>query len=102
VIDLTETATINFEFESAQPCELSVELLNKQDSDTVADLGLDKAVIVESVSFFGIKIPSLFGLVVYEPIYPEPWASEQQSSRCCFKTTTDALIIIWVGMVSGH
>jgi hypothetical protein len=76
-INLTETATINFEFEASQSCELTVELLNKQDSDTVPDLGLDKAVIIESISFFGIEDPRFVWAGVYEPRYPEPWYSQQ-------------------------
>jgi hypothetical protein len=76
-LDISETTTINFEFASAQQCELSVELLNKQDSDTVPELGLDKAVIVESVSFFDITDPRFVWAGEYRPCYPEPWASEQ-------------------------
>jgi hypothetical protein len=77
--DLKETATINFEFASAESCDLTVEFLNKQDSDTVPELGLDKAVIVKSVSFFGIEDPRFVWAGVYEPAYPEPWATQQQS-----------------------
>jgi hypothetical protein len=54
-----------------------VELLNKIDADTVPDKGLDKAVIIESVSFFGISDPKFAWTGVYEPKYPEPWYSEQ-------------------------
>jgi hypothetical protein len=76
-IDLRETATINFEFETNCSCDLIVELLNKQDSDTVPDLGLDKAVVIESISFFGITDPRFVWSGVYEPSYPEPWYSQQ-------------------------
>jgi hypothetical protein len=78
-ISLTETTTVHFEFETHSDCQLSVEFLNKQDSDTVPTLGLDKAVIVESISLFGITDPRFIWAGVYEPQYPEPWASEQQS-----------------------
>jgi hypothetical protein len=76
-VNLTETTTINFEFEASQSCDLTVELLNKQDSDTVPDQGLDKAVVIESVSFFGISDPRFVWSGVYEPTYPEPWYSQQ-------------------------
>jgi len=35
------------------------------------------AVIVDSVSFFGIQDPRFAWAGVYRPNYPEPWASEQ-------------------------
>lgn len=76
-IDLQETTTINFEFVAAESCDLIVKFINKQDSDTVPDRGLDKAVIVKSVSFFGIEDPRFAWAGVYEPEYPEPWYSEQ-------------------------
>jgi hypothetical protein len=78
-IDLRETATINFDFESDSLCELSVEFLNKQDSDTVPEQGLDKAVMIESVSFFGITDPKFVWAGIYTPNYPEPWATQQRS-----------------------
>jgi hypothetical protein len=78
-IDLRNTATINFDFESSQSCKFSVELLNKQDSDTVPESGLDKAVVIESVSFFDINDPKFVWSGVYAPRYPEPWATQQRS-----------------------
>ena len=84
-ISLTETTTVNFEFESDQSCELIVELLNKQDSDTVPAQDLDKAVIVESISFFGINDPRFVWAGVYEPRYPEPWATQQQTQGVVLK-----------------
>ena len=78
-IDLTEAATINFDFESDRDCQLSVEFLNKQDFDAVLEHNLDKAVVIESVSFFGINDPKFVWAGVYEPRYPELWAKEQHS-----------------------
>lgn len=57
---------------------LFVEFLNKKDSDTVIEHGLDKAVIVTAVEFFGIHDPKFVWAGVYEPTYPEPWASQQK------------------------
>jgi hypothetical protein len=56
---------------------LTVELLNKTDVDTVPDKGLDKAVIIESVSFFDIADDRFVWAGEYCPEYPEPWYSEQ-------------------------
>ena len=84
-IDLRKNTTINFDFESDSACELSVEFLNKQDSDTVPESGLDKAVIIENVSFFGISDPKFVWAGVYTPNYPEPWATQQQSQGVALK-----------------
>lgn len=84
-IDLRKNTTINFDFESDSACELSVEFLNKQDSDTVPESGLDKAVIIENVSFFGISDPKFVWAGIYTPNYPEPWATQQQSQGVALK-----------------
>jgi hypothetical protein len=84
-IALRETVTINFDFESDSQSELSVEFLNKQDIDTVPEQGLDKAVIVENVSFFGIEDPKFAWTGIYEPKYPEPWATQQRSLGVALK-----------------
>ena len=69
-IKITDTATINFEFTSGESCNLNVEFLEKQDQE---------AVIIDQISFFGIKDPKFAWAGVYEPQYPEPWATEQRS-----------------------
>jgi hypothetical protein len=76
IIDLQKTTTINFEFAATDICRLIVELINKQDQE---------AVIVESVKFFGINDPKFVWAGVYEPEYPEPWVSEQQSQGIILK-----------------
>jgi hypothetical protein len=67
---------INFEFESADSCELTVELVNKT---------AQEAVVIESVNFFGIEDPKFAWAGVYAPIYPEPWATEQQNQGVVLK-----------------
>lgn len=69
-VNLLETTTINFEFDAVDTCVLVVELIDKQNQE---------AVIVESVSFFGITDDRFAWAGVYEPEYPEPWATEQRS-----------------------
>lgn len=76
-LDIKEITTINFEFLASKSCNLIVEFLNKNDQDTVPDQGLDKAVIVKSVNFFGIEDPRFVWAGVYTPSYPEPWYSQQ-------------------------
>ena len=76
-IILSQDKTLHYAFTANNPSTLTVELLNKTDADTIPDKGLDKAVIIESVSFFGIKDPKFAWAGIYEPNYPEPWYSEQ-------------------------
>ena len=67
---LDKTQTMDFEFTSDRDCQLTVELVDKKDQE---------AVVVERVDFFGIQDPKFAWLGVYEPVYPEPWASQQRS-----------------------
>jgi hypothetical protein len=57
---------------------VSVEMINKKDTDTVGDL--DRAVIIKSVVFNDIKSDKLLWQGKYYPRYPEPWASEQKQA----------------------
>jgi len=67
---IDQVTTVNFDFDTDQDCQLTVELMDKNDQE---------AVIVESVEFFGISDPKFAWAGVYEPVYPEPWASQQKS-----------------------
>ena len=70
----------DFNFDSNNLQEnLTVEFLNKRNNDTIPDLNLDKAVIVDTIDFFGIQDPKFIWAGLYEPVYPEPWASQQTS-----------------------
>jgi hypothetical protein len=84
-IILSEDQVFHYEFICNNNSTLTVELLNKTDSDTIPDKGLDKAVIIESVSFFGISDPKFAWAGVYEPNYPELWASEQRNQGVILK-----------------
>jgi hypothetical protein len=77
-IILSKEQVIHYEFTADNPSTLSIELINKTNADTISDKGLDKAVVIESVSFFGISDPKFIWSGIYEPKYPEPWYSEQQ------------------------
>ena len=78
-VTLTETTVFEFEFLADKDSELTIEFLNKIDSDTVPTLNLDKAVVVETVSFFNISDPKFVWAGIYDPKYPEPWATEQKN-----------------------
>lgn len=75
-VNLDKTTTINWEFEARHSCRLIVEFQDKQDQE---------AVVVESVSFFGIEDPKFAWAGVYEPRYPEPWATEQADQGVVLK-----------------
>ena len=76
-IILQDNQQFHYEFMANNQATLTVELLNKTDADTVPDSGLDKAVIIESVSFFDITDDRFVWAGEYRPDYPEPWYSEQ-------------------------
>ena len=73
---LDKTQTMDFEFRSDKDCQLTVELVDKKDQE---------AVVVESVSFFGISDPKFAWAGVYEPQYPEPWATQQHNQGVVLK-----------------
>ena len=75
-IKLVDSTTVNFEFDAVDTCCLTVELLDKQDQE---------AVIVQDVSFFGLRDPRFAWAGVYTPNYPEPWATEQRTQGVVLK-----------------
>jgi len=76
-IILLENQTFHYDFNADNTSTLTIELLNKTDADTIPDKGLDKAVIIESISFFNITDDRFIWAGEYRPKYPEPWYSEQ-------------------------
>ena len=75
---LDQPRVFEFEYTASDHSWIEVEFLNKTDSDTVLATGLDKAVKIDFVSFFGIQDPKFIWAGQYTPVYPEPWFSEQQ------------------------
>jgi hypothetical protein len=76
-IILKNNQIFHYDFTADTTSTLTIELLNKTNADTLPDKGLDKAVIIESISFFGINDPKFVWNGEYRPDYPEPWYSEQ-------------------------
>ena len=85
-IDDTTINTIHL----SQPCQLVfdfdldpgvhsvfVDFLNKADADCVPDLGLDKYITIGAIRVNGIHLPRFNWLATYEPVFPEPWYSQQ-------------------------
>ena len=112
---LTDTTTVNFDVDAVEKCKLTIEFLNKTDQDTVPDQNLDKAVLIESIDFFGISDPKFVWAGIYEPKYPEPWATQQrnlgvvlapQITNCTYLTwngnwtlTFDVPVFAWIHKV---
>lgn len=95
---LQNEQTFCYNFTASDQAQLTVEFLNKTNQDTVADRGLDKAVIIESVSFFGITDPRFVWQGVYTPDYPEPWATEQRNQGVVLKQQlTNQTYLAWNG-----
>ena len=70
-----------------QPTVLDINFITNQDQATLTVQHLHKAnhdattaVIIHSVSFYGIQDPRFAWAGVYHPDYPEPWASEQKAN----------------------
>jgi len=76
---LRESTVFSHQIEKVRGIDrITVEMINKKDSDTVGDL--DRAVIIKSVAFNGIGSDRLLWQGKYYPCYPEPWASEQKQA----------------------
>lgn len=76
-IILRDNQIFHYDYLANDHSTLTIELLNKTDADTIIDKGLDKAVVIESISFFGITDNRFIWSGEYCPEYPEPWYSEQ-------------------------
>lgn len=67
-INLDQIITKHFDFIAQDQCRLEIKFIDKRDHE---------AVIIRQVSFYGITDPRFAWAGVYEPQYPEPWATEQ-------------------------
>ena len=54
-----------------------IDFVNKSDSDCVPDQGLDKYITIGAIRINGIHLPRFNWLATYEPVFPEPWYSQQ-------------------------
>lgn len=58
---------------------LCIEFVNKRNSDTNIELGLDKTVLIDRIKFNGLDLKTFANHSKYYPKYPEPWYSQQDS-----------------------
>jgi hypothetical protein len=76
---LTKTTTFDLDFDAtADNYNLVVEFINKRDTDTDVERGLDKAVKIKSVEIFGITDPKFIYASIYRPEYPRQWVKQQR------------------------
>jgi hypothetical protein len=78
---LDTPTTFNFEYTAENNSYIIVELLNKTVADTILDKNLDKAVIIEDISFFGIADPKFIWAGILTPIYPDYWIEENRNKN---------------------
>jgi hypothetical protein len=99
---LTETRDFGFKFYSRTPCTLQVELLNKGPNDTVPESNLDKAVVVESVSFFGITDPKFAWAGIYQPMDRDALSPHTYLSwNGTWTLSFDVPVFLWMHQVQG-
>ena len=76
---------------------ISLEMLGKT-NDNSSNLS-DQAIEIESVSFEGIHADRFVWQGQYRPFYPEPWASQQRSSRISLDEVIDSSTYLgWNGI----
>ena len=77
-VTLSQPCTLRFAFDLTPGTHsVFVDLLNKTDADCVPDQGLDKYITIGAVRINGIHLPRFNWLATYEPVFPEPWHSQQ-------------------------
>jgi hypothetical protein len=54
-----------------------LDFFNKTDQDCIPEKGLDKFITINEVKIGGLSLPRFMWISQYEPVYPEPWFSEQ-------------------------
>jgi hypothetical protein len=112
---LTKPTSFFFTISATNESEINIELLNKTDKDTVPELGLDKALKIQNIGFFGISDPRFVWLGEYRPVYPEPWHSQQITKPPKILRNVDYIgwpgvwtlkfnvpVFTWIHQVQGH
>lgn len=58
--------------------DITIQFLNKKNTDTVN--GKDKAIKIDKIVFNNIESEKFVWQGIYQPIYPEPWRSQQKKA----------------------
>lgn len=73
---IAQETTVEFAYQASGSSHLQIELIDQQAQEGVE---------IVDVCFFGIKDPRFAWTGVYEPVYPEPWASQQRAQGVALK-----------------
>jgi len=91
-----------FKFYAEYQSILQVEFVNKQPGDTVVEKNLDKAVIVKSVSFFGITDPKFAWAGMYQRQHNHNAVSQTYLSyNGTWTLQFDVPVFSWMHRVQG-
>jgi hypothetical protein len=77
--------------------DIIIEFLNKKNTDTVD--GKDKAIKIDKIVFNNIESKKFVWQGTYQPIYPEPWATQQKKlGKELNSVITPAVYLGWNGV----
>ena len=76
--------------------DIIIKFLNKKNYDTID--GKDKAIKIDKISFNNIESEKFAWQGIYEPIYPEPWATQQKNLGKILEPSINSLTYLgWNG-----
>ena len=77
--------------------DIVIEFLNKKNTDTVD--GKDKAIKIDKIVFNNIESKKFVWQGTYQPIYPEPWATQEKKvGKELNSVITPATYLGWNGV----
>jgi hypothetical protein len=77
-VELTQPVVLRFNDSlTAGTHSVIIDFVNKTDADCVPDQGLDKYITIGAIRINGLHLPRFNWLATYEPVFPEPWHSQQ-------------------------
>ena len=77
--------------------DIVIEFLNKKNTDTVD--GKDKAIKIDKIVFNNIESKKFVWQGIYQPIYPEPWATQEKKvGKELNSVITPATYLGWNGV----
>ena len=115
--EITESKVYSYEeYLTNGSYDITIEFLNKKNIDTID--GKDKAIKIDKIVFNNIENKKFSWQGVYQPIYPEPWMSQQKKLNKAplpiltsqtylgwngvWKLTYSAPIFTWIHKVQDH
>jgi hypothetical protein len=96
--EITESKVYSYEeYLTNDSYDITIEFLNKKNTDTID--GKDKAIKIDKIVFNNIESKKFIWQGVYQPIYPEPWISQQKKlNKAPPSTLTSQTYLGWNGV----